>query len=138
MIRETDVSAAAASTASGPAARVESFDPVTVRPWHFHNRVGSGMDDLSIDALAESIGRIGQQQPGLARRLPARRHPRGRGGLRRAPVGGLPAGGRDVACAAPRRLALRCRMRGADAQRERLYGGGLAAGERPAVAGHAG
>lgn len=60
---------AAVSSAGG--AHVESFDPATVRPWRFHNRVGSGMDELSIDALAESIGRIGQQQPGLARRLPA-------------------------------------------------------------------
>ena len=50
--------------------RVDSFDPATVRPWRFHNRAGSGMDDLSIDALAESITRNGQQQPGLARRLP--------------------------------------------------------------------
>ena len=50
-------------------ADVQSFDPQTVRPWRFHNRAGSGMDDLSIDALAESIKRSGQQQPGLARRL---------------------------------------------------------------------
>ena len=56
--------------ATAHAARVEPLDPATVRPWHFHNRVGSGMDDLSIDELAESIARIGQQQPGLARRLP--------------------------------------------------------------------
>ncbi len=51
--------------------RVETFDPSVVRPWRFHNRAGSGMDDLSIDALAESITRSGQQQPGLARRLPS-------------------------------------------------------------------
>ena len=50
-------------------ANVQSFDPKTVRPWRYHNRAGSGMDDLSIDALAESIRRNGQQQPGLARRL---------------------------------------------------------------------
>ena len=70
MTMETDTVTATEPAASGEAARVELFDPATVRPWHFHNRVGSGMDDLSIDALAESIVRIGQQQPGLARRLP--------------------------------------------------------------------
>ena len=52
-------------------ARIESLDPSTVRPWRFHNRAESSMDDLSIDALAESIRRNGQQQPGLARRLPS-------------------------------------------------------------------
>ena len=50
---------------------VESFDPSLVRPWKFHNRSGSGMDDVSLDALAASIKRDGQQQLGLARRLPA-------------------------------------------------------------------
>ena len=55
---------------SSPRAPIESLDPSTVRPWRFHNRAESGMDDLSIDALAESIVRTGQQQPGLARRLP--------------------------------------------------------------------
>lgn len=60
---------------SAPAPRrevlhVESFDPVTVRPWHYHNRAGSGMDDASLNALARSIKRDGQQQTGLARRLP--------------------------------------------------------------------
>ena len=50
---------------------VRSFDPEKVRPWRFHNRAGSGMDELSMDELAESIKRTGQQQPGLARRLPA-------------------------------------------------------------------
>ena len=53
------------------AANIHSLDPDKVRPWQFHNRAGSRMDDLSIDALAESIKRNGQQQPGLARRLPA-------------------------------------------------------------------
>ena len=49
--------------------RVEAFDPDQVRPWRFHNRRGSGMDDESLDALALSIRRDGQQQLGLARRL---------------------------------------------------------------------
>jgi len=49
---------------------VESFDPADVRPWRYHNRVESGMDDLSLDSLAASIRRDGQQQLGLARRLP--------------------------------------------------------------------
>ena len=49
---------------------VEAFDPSDVRPWRFHNRAGSGMDDESLDALAASIRRDGQQQLGLARRLP--------------------------------------------------------------------
>ena len=48
----------------------EAFDPAQVRAWRFHNRVGSGMDDPSLDALAASIERDGQQQLGLARRLP--------------------------------------------------------------------
>ena len=47
----------------------EAFDPSSVRPWRFHNRAGSGMDDVSLDALAASIRRDGQQQLGLARRL---------------------------------------------------------------------
>ena len=51
--------------------RVEAFDPELVRPWRFHNRARSGMDDISLDALATSIKRDGQQQLGLARRLPA-------------------------------------------------------------------
>ena len=50
--------------------RAESFDPALVRPWRFHNRAGSGMDEASLDALAASIRRDGQQQLGLARRLP--------------------------------------------------------------------
>ena len=49
---------------------VEAFEPSDVRPWRFHNRAGSGMDDESLDALAASIRRDGQQQLGLARRLP--------------------------------------------------------------------
>ena len=48
---------------------VEAFEPEQVRPWRFHNRRGSGMDDSSLDALADSIRRDGQQQLGLARRL---------------------------------------------------------------------
>ena len=49
---------------------VEAFDPDQVRPWRYHNRAESGMDDISLDALADSIRRDGQQQLGLARRLP--------------------------------------------------------------------
>ena len=48
---------------------IEVFEPDRVRPWRFHNRRGSGMDDDSLDALALSIRRDGQQQLGLARRL---------------------------------------------------------------------
>ena len=48
---------------------VESFDPSHVRPWKYHNRRGSGMDDASLNSLASSIARDGQQQLGLARRL---------------------------------------------------------------------
>ena len=50
--------------------QVEVFDPAEVRPWRFHNRRGSGMDDESLNLLASSIARDGQQQLGLARRLP--------------------------------------------------------------------
>ena len=50
--------------------RIEAFDPAEVRPWRFHNRRGSGMDDGSLNSLASSIVRDGQQQLGLARRLP--------------------------------------------------------------------
>ena len=49
---------------------IEAFDPVQVRPWDYHNRTRSGMDHESLEALAASIRRDGQQQPGLARRLP--------------------------------------------------------------------
>ena len=49
---------------------VEAFDPSDVRPWRFHNRVRSGLDEPSLAALAASIRRDGQQQLGLARRLP--------------------------------------------------------------------
>ncbi len=60
------------STGSPPTPpRLEAFEPAHVRPWRFHNRAGSGMDAVSINELAESIARNGQQQPGLARRLPA-------------------------------------------------------------------
>ena len=52
------------------AVHVETFDPSEVRPWRYHNRVESGMDDASLDDLANSIRRDGQQQLGLARRLP--------------------------------------------------------------------
>ena len=50
--------------------QTETFEPAEVRPWRFHNRRGSGMDDESLNALASSIARDGQQQLGLARRLP--------------------------------------------------------------------
>ena len=49
---------------------VEAFDPSVVRPWKYHNRMASGMDEASLDALTTSIARDGQQQLGLARRLP--------------------------------------------------------------------
>ncbi|MXY55914.1 MAG: ParB/RepB/Spo0J family partition protein [Gammaproteobacteria bacterium] len=49
---------------------IEAFDPAQVRPWDYHNRTRSGMDDESLEALAASIRRDGQQQLGLARRLP--------------------------------------------------------------------
>ena len=49
---------------------VEAFEPSRVRPWRFHNRSQSGMDDAGLSALGESIRRDGQQQLGLARRLP--------------------------------------------------------------------
>ena len=55
----------------GATAAVEVFEPDQVRAWRYHNRAESGMDEASLDALAESIRRDGQQQPGLARRLPA-------------------------------------------------------------------
>ena len=61
---------AAPNTGVAGAVRVESFEPEQVRPWRFHNRRASGMDDWLLDALAESIQRNGQQQYGLARRLP--------------------------------------------------------------------
>ena len=48
---------------------LEAFEPSQVRPWRFHNRRGSGMDDGSLNDLASSIARDGQQQLGLARRL---------------------------------------------------------------------
>ena len=62
----------ATATPAGPVEmlRVETFDASQVRPWKFHNRSRSGMDEASISALAASIKRDGQQQLGLARRLP--------------------------------------------------------------------
>lgn len=61
---------AAPHTGVAGSVRVESFEAEQVRPWRFHNRGASGMDDWLLDALAESIQRNGQQQYGLARRLP--------------------------------------------------------------------
>ena len=40
---------------------VEAFDPADVRPWKFHNRARSGMDEVLLEALAASIRRDGQQ-----------------------------------------------------------------------------
>ena len=48
---------------------IEAFDPDQVRPWRYHNRGDSGMDNESLAALAASMRRDGQQQLGLARRL---------------------------------------------------------------------
>ena len=62
---------AAAPAVVPEALPVEAFDPDQVRPWRYHNREGSGMDEGSLRPLAESIRRDGQQQLGLARRLPA-------------------------------------------------------------------
>ncbi|MYA16476.1 MAG: ParB/RepB/Spo0J family partition protein, partial [Gammaproteobacteria bacterium] len=50
---------------------IETIDPADVRPWRYHNRTGSGMDEASLGDLTNSILREGQQQPGLARRLPS-------------------------------------------------------------------
>ena len=55
---------------AGETLRVEAFDPSAIRPWRFHNREASGMDEASLEALSASIQRDGQQQLGLARRLP--------------------------------------------------------------------
>ena len=57
------------TTGRTEALEVETFDPSEVRPWKYHNRRGSGMDDDSLNSLASSIARDGQQQLGLARRL---------------------------------------------------------------------
>lgn len=65
-----DTSTRAHRGGSPETVQVYSFDPATVRPWRFHNRTGSGMDEASLDALAASIQRDGQQQLGLARSLP--------------------------------------------------------------------
>lgn len=75
MPRQKSPKPAQATTPEGAAVsvenvEVEAFDPAQVRPWRFHNRAGSGMDDVSLDDLAASIARDGQQQLGLARRLP--------------------------------------------------------------------
>ena len=51
--------------------QIEAFEPAQVRPWRYHNRTDSGLDDASLNDLANSIRRDGQQQLGLARRLPA-------------------------------------------------------------------
>ena len=58
------------ATGSVENVQVEGFDPAQVRPWRFHNRAGSGMDDAALADLSASIARDGQQQLGLARRLP--------------------------------------------------------------------
>ena len=63
------VSTDAVPAGSAEVMHVEAFEAEHVRPWGFHNRRGSGMDDGSLDALARSIRRDGQQQLGLARRL---------------------------------------------------------------------
>ena len=68
---KTATPSGSASSSSAETIRVEAFDPATVRPWRFHNRAGSGMDEASLTDLAASITRDGQQQLGLARRLPA-------------------------------------------------------------------
>ena len=72
MSRDQDTETAVAPSAdrrSGDIVVVESFDAAQVRPWEYHNRAASGLDDESLDALATSIRRDGQQQLGLARRL---------------------------------------------------------------------
>ena len=66
-----EVTPTAATGGTVEVLRVEAFEPSDVRPWKFHNRSMSGLDDASISDLAESIKRTGQQQVGLARRLPA-------------------------------------------------------------------
>ena len=45
--------------------QAEAFDPSEVRPWRFHNRQGSGMDDASLNSLASSIARTGSSSSGL-------------------------------------------------------------------------
>ena len=68
--RKDRSSGSSTSSSATHTVQVEAFDPDAVRPWRFHNRAGSGMDDASLSALAASIARDGQQQLGLARRLP--------------------------------------------------------------------
>ena len=65
-----EVTPTAATGGTVEVLRVEAFEPSDVRPWKLHNRSMSGLDDASISDLAESITRTGQQQVGLARRLP--------------------------------------------------------------------
>ena len=69
---ETEIKDRTAETetlGSRKAIQFETFEPSEVRPWKYHNRRGSGMDDVSLNSLASSIARDGQQQLGLARRL---------------------------------------------------------------------
>lgn len=70
-MRSKDDAQAETATSVPETLDVEAFDPDDVRPWRFHNRRRSGMDDASLRNLSESIKRDGQQQLGLARRLPA-------------------------------------------------------------------
>ena len=111
--------------------QIEAFDPSEVRPWKFHNRFKSGLDEASIAALAASIKRDGQQQLGLARRLPAaaarRGHAHGGGDLWRPARRGVPARGTALAGRGAGRLVLRRPVRRAHAQRERVDGKRLAA-----------
>ena len=117
---------------------VETFDPSEVRPWQYHNRTRSGMDDASLNSLASSIVRDGQQQLG-ARQAPAGGgHPRGGSDLWRAPPGSVPARRRALACGGARRVFLGCPVRRAHARRERVDRRRFAPGERRTVESHAG
>ena len=66
----TDKGSDQGAPGEGDIIHVETFEYAQVRPWRYHNRRGSGMDDDSLNSLASSIARDGQQQLGLARRLP--------------------------------------------------------------------
>ena len=68
---ETGAGPADQPTLTSETVQIKAFDPADVRPWAYHNRTDTGMDDASLDDLANSIRRDGQQQLGLARRLPA-------------------------------------------------------------------
>ena len=68
--KNTGSESAAQRSVTSETVRIEAFDPDDVRPWAYHNRTDTGMDDASLDELANSIRRDGQQQLGLARRLP--------------------------------------------------------------------